>query len=65
MEIIHTIHLIGEYNEAIGVFANTLFAVSLVHGGHHWILVHIRRWRITKRRTGQSVPVRDEIRELI
>lgn len=64
MEIVHTIHLLGEYNEAIGVFANTLFAVSLLHGGHHFILVHIRRWRIVKRK-GHPESIRDKARELI
>jgi hypothetical protein len=64
MEIVHLVHLVGEYNEVIGVFANTLFAVSLLHGGHHYIMVHVRRWRIAKRK-GHPVNKAEEIRELI
>jgi len=64
MEIVHAIHLVGEYNEFIGVFANTLFAVSLLHGGHHWVSIHIRRWRIAKRR-GRTVTVGQKTRDLI
>lgn len=50
MEVVHIIHSFGELNETIAVFANSLFAISLLHGGVHFVKIHVRRRRIERAR---------------
>lgn len=46
---LHIAHAVGEHNEHIANVTNTLFAISLLHGGGHALHVHIRRFRAKRR----------------
>jgi hypothetical protein len=56
---LHIAHAVGEHNEHIANITNTLFAISLLHGGTHVLHVHIRRFRAKRRARKEAAKSED------